>query len=338
MRDATIIVKTFERPQCLERLLASIVGAHWQGPVLIGDDSRRPYRDPILARYGGMVTEYLCMPFDIGSSAGRNLLLKKVATPYFVLCDDDFIFDARTDVNRLRELVETAGLDLVGGVYFDRMAPSWRQAAAAAARLDWWHLCLRLGIEVPRKTFFNFAPCGVNQWRLTDIPYTPPGGSLRLCEQLLPGADAPPDRDRGRMGGIIENGRASGFFLQGKKSRAPHRAHGRSWRAAPDGTAAVIQQVSRSGIRDASEDVRECNHGTTPAADPRAMEANLQTADYRREGTPSGQRRRITAALTHAFPISTDSKGLVMDKGYILPRPPGQGARRRGVVLNEERE
>ena len=174
MRDATIIVKTFERPQCLERLLASIVGAHWQGPVLIGDDSRRPYRDPILARYGGMVTEYLCMPFDIGSSAGRNLLLKKVATPYFVLCDDDFVFDARTDVNRLRELVETAGLDLVGGVYFDRMAPSWRQAAAAAARLDWWHLCLRLGIEVPRKTFFNFAPCGVNQWRLTDIPYTPP--------------------------------------------------------------------------------------------------------------------------------------------------------------------
>jgi hypothetical protein len=121
-----------------------------------------------------MVTEYLCMPFDIGSSAGRNLLLKKVATPYFVLCDDDFVFDARTDVNRLRELVETAGLDLVGGVYFDRMAPSWRQAAAAAARLDWWHLCLRLGIEVPRKTFFNFEPCGVNQWRLTDIPYTPP--------------------------------------------------------------------------------------------------------------------------------------------------------------------
>ena len=174
MRDVTIIVKTFERPQCLERLLDSIGRAGWQGPVLVGDDSRRPYRDPILARYGGLVTEYLCMPFDIGLSAGRNLLLKKVATPFFVLCDDDFVFDARTDMNRFRELLETAGLDLIGGVYYDRMAPSWRGAAAALVRLDWWRLCLRLGIEIPRKTFFNFAPCGLNQWRLTDIPYTPP--------------------------------------------------------------------------------------------------------------------------------------------------------------------
>jgi GT2 family glycosyltransferase len=174
MRDITILIKTFERPQCLERLLDSIGRAGWQGPVWVADDSRSPYREQMLAKFGKLVTEYLTMPFDAGSSAGRNLLLRHVTTPYFLLCDDDFIFDTRTDVKRFKDLLESAGLDLIGGVYFDRMHPDWSQAAASLVRLDWWHLCLRLGIEIPRKTFFNFEPCGTNRWRLTDIAYIPP--------------------------------------------------------------------------------------------------------------------------------------------------------------------
>jgi hypothetical protein len=33
---------------------------------------------------------------------------------------------------------------------------------------------LRAGIEIPRKTYFNFQPCDSDRWRLMDIPYTPP--------------------------------------------------------------------------------------------------------------------------------------------------------------------
>jgi len=174
MRDVSILIKTFERPQCLERLLASIGRAEWQGPVWIGDDSRRPYRDLILSRFGELVTDYLCLPFDSGLSAGRNRLLERVTTPFFLLCDDDFVFDRRTDVGRMRELLLANGLDLIGGVYYDRLHPCRREAARALLRLDWWRLLLRLGIEIPRKTYFNFEPSGENRWRLSDIPYTPP--------------------------------------------------------------------------------------------------------------------------------------------------------------------
>ena len=174
MLDTTILIKTFERPQCLERLLDSIERAGWDGPVLIGDDSRNPCRDRILGKFGKRVSDYLNMPFDIGLSAGRNLLLRQVTTPFFLLCDDDFIFDKRTDVKLFRRLLESEGLDLIGGVYYDRMHSSAREAAKALLRLDWWRLFLHLGIEIPRKTYFNFRPCGVNRWRLADIPYTPP--------------------------------------------------------------------------------------------------------------------------------------------------------------------
>jgi glycosyltransferase involved in cell wall biosynthesis len=174
MKDITITIKTFERPKCLERLLESISRGGWGGPVLVADDSLDPQPDRVLAAFGGLVTEYLCMAFNSGASAGRNLLLRQVTTPYMLLCDDDFVFDDRTDINRLRDLIDSFELDLIGGVYYDRMHPDLLKAAAALARLDWYHLLLRSGIEIPRKTYFNFEPCDGHRWRLKDIAYTRP--------------------------------------------------------------------------------------------------------------------------------------------------------------------
>lgn len=218
MQDVAILIKTFERPHCLERLLDSTIQARWQGPVLICDDSGTPYRDRILTRFANLVTEYHSMPFDIGLSAGRNLLLRRVTTPYFLLCDDDFVFDERTDVVRFRVLLESAGLDLIGGVYFDRMQPCGKLAAAALVRLDWWRFFLRLGVEIPRKTFFNFKACGRDRWRLSDIPYTPP---VVRCDFVSNFFLARTRRIIETVGGW-ENSRKMGdhqaFFFQAKKA------------------------------------------------------------------------------------------------------------------------
>ena len=218
MRDVSILIKTFERPQCLERLLSSIERSGWLGPVWIADDSRIPQRDRVIARYAKMVTGYLCMPFDSGLSAGRNLLLRHVNTPYLVLCDDDFIFDDRTDMNRFLELLESSGLDLIGGVYYDRMDPSRRRAAAALLRLDWWRLLLRLGVEIPRKTYFNFEPCGGHRWRLTDIAYTPPVVHCDFVSNFFLARTGRLIDTVGGWDGSLKVGDHQDFFFKAKKA------------------------------------------------------------------------------------------------------------------------
>lgn len=92
----TAIIKTFERPRSLDRLVRSIRRRYPALRVIVGDDSMNPYpRGDV---------EYVRLPVDIGVAAGRNALLELVQTPYFVSLDDDF---ALTDETRLELLLET---------------------------------------------------------------------------------------------------------------------------------------------------------------------------------------------------------------------------------------
>lgn len=111
----SIIIKTFERPGCLKRLLDSIPSGHW---VYVADDSRSP---PLPApHYPHLHLTYLTMPFDSGISAGRNLLVQKVRADTFVLCDDDFVFDERTDLEYAERELYRRDLDILGGAVFNR--------------------------------------------------------------------------------------------------------------------------------------------------------------------------------------------------------------------------
>jgi (N-acetylneuraminyl)-galactosylglucosylceramide N-acetylgalactosaminyltransferase len=75
--------------------------------IIVADDSRE------LRKIAGV--EHLRMPYDSGVSAGRNLALSKVETPYVVTLDDDFIFNDRTKLEKWLEILENTNLDLVGG-------------------------------------------------------------------------------------------------------------------------------------------------------------------------------------------------------------------------------
>src|SRR6056297_3663123 len=115
LRDVSLIIKTFGRPQALDRLLTS-VRRHGYGdcPLLIADDSKDPYRDAMMRAHGDIIDEYVVLPFDTGVSKGRNELLKRVETDYFVIHDDDFVYDERTDIEWMREQVAASDLDLLG--------------------------------------------------------------------------------------------------------------------------------------------------------------------------------------------------------------------------------
>lgn len=55
------------------------------------------------------------MPFGKGWFAGRNLAVSQVTTKYVLWVDDDFVFTARTRLEKLVDVLERTALDLVGG-------------------------------------------------------------------------------------------------------------------------------------------------------------------------------------------------------------------------------
>lgn len=103
----TAIIKTFERPHCLDMLIKSIQKFYPGLHIIVADDSKSPTpRSDV---------EYHVLPFDSGLSKGRNYLLKQVKTPYFLLLDDDFCFIKETRIEKLLHVLENTDIDIVGG-------------------------------------------------------------------------------------------------------------------------------------------------------------------------------------------------------------------------------
>jgi len=146
MKDSTsLIIKTFERQTALDRMLTSVrTRGYTDCPVLIADDSKEPYRDFILEKHRDIVDEYVVLPFNSGLSKGRNELLKRVETKYFVLNDDDFVYDERTDLAWMREQLESTDLELLGGLFYDQRTYVPKPDASIFNRA-WYRLLREIG-------------------------------------------------------------------------------------------------------------------------------------------------------------------------------------------------
>ncbi|XP_037701895.1 beta-1,4 N-acetylgalactosaminyltransferase 1 isoform X1 [Choloepus didactylus] len=105
----TIATKTFLRYNRLRALIASIRRFYPTVTVVIADDSEKPE-----SVSGPHIEQYL-MPFGKGWFAGRNLAVSQVTTKYVLWVDDDFVFTARTRLEKLVDVLERTPLDLVGG-------------------------------------------------------------------------------------------------------------------------------------------------------------------------------------------------------------------------------
>jgi GT2 family glycosyltransferase len=96
--DITAVIKTFERPKILKRLIRSIRHFYPQLKIVVADDSRKPVTSPGV--------QPVTLPYDSGVSAGRNAALKVVNTKYVLMLDDDFVFFRNTVLAPARELME----------------------------------------------------------------------------------------------------------------------------------------------------------------------------------------------------------------------------------------
>jgi glycosyltransferase involved in cell wall biosynthesis len=108
----TALVKTFERPHVLRRLVRSIKRLYPSLRIVVVDDSREP------VELDGVDT--ITMPYDSGVAAGRNEGLKHVTTPYVLVLDDDFVFFRKTRLGPALAVMERhVEIDIMGGQLID---------------------------------------------------------------------------------------------------------------------------------------------------------------------------------------------------------------------------
>lgn len=128
----TIATKTFLRYEKLQNLIDSIRRYYPTVTIIIADDSENPQT------ISGPYIEHYIMPFgkvrgcsspqptalmplngepwsslSQGWFAGRNLAVSQVTTKYVLWVDDDFIFTAKTKLEKLVDVLERTTLDLV---------------------------------------------------------------------------------------------------------------------------------------------------------------------------------------------------------------------------------
>lgn len=111
-RRVTAIIKTFERPRELERLIASLSQLFPGVSAIVADDGRE-----VVSRPG---VRTIALPFDSGVSAGRQAALNAVETEYTWVLDDDFLVYWGTSLaGVIATLDRNPQLDIVGGPVVD---------------------------------------------------------------------------------------------------------------------------------------------------------------------------------------------------------------------------
>lgn len=117
MDEITVIIKTMIRPKSLQRLIRSFQKFYPDIKILIADDGNPSSKDFILSKFPAMNISYYQLPSDSGLSYGRNFLLNKVTTKYFLLCDDDFVIDHTLQLDEMIRMLEEKKLDILGGYF-----------------------------------------------------------------------------------------------------------------------------------------------------------------------------------------------------------------------------
>ena len=107
--NVTFIAKSFERKHLARGLCRNISRYYPGARIIIADDSREPLQIDMPD------VTVIHLPFNSGLSAGLQLALEQVQTPYVMRMDDDELLTVRTKVHReLQYLQDHPEVDLIG--------------------------------------------------------------------------------------------------------------------------------------------------------------------------------------------------------------------------------
>jgi len=116
-KDITLFIKTFDRPECVDKLINSIRKNYPEVPIMVANDGKLS-----IPSYDENVSVFR-LPFDTGLSYGRNYMVDKCKTKYYVLLDDDFVFNEDTDLGIFYDLIKSTDYDIIGGMVNEATGP-----------------------------------------------------------------------------------------------------------------------------------------------------------------------------------------------------------------------
>lgn len=115
LQKIDFIIKTFERYNCLNDLLASIENFYPEANIIIADDSAS-IDYPFYKKWKSKLKiNLIVLPFNSGLSFGRNMLLEHTSSPYILLLDDDFVFTEQTKIEHFLDVLENSDAMICGG-------------------------------------------------------------------------------------------------------------------------------------------------------------------------------------------------------------------------------
>lgn len=105
MKDISIIITAFERPQSLMECVESIRRIYPDIHIIVSDNGHpnRKIKYYFEDVYG---CEYIQLDYDSGANLARKTGFERAKTKYAVICEDDFRFDKMTDFQKFRDVLE----------------------------------------------------------------------------------------------------------------------------------------------------------------------------------------------------------------------------------------
>jgi hypothetical protein len=141
-------------------------------------------------------------------------MLEKTNTPFFVLCDDDFIFEPRTRLSLMRRMLIENNLDLLGGVFRQYNLKSRKQRLKF--KISNW--LLKFNILIPSTGMYEYSAnfdLEGTVCRLKKMTYQDP---FTRCDMTHNFFIARTDKVRafGGWNPILKGGEHQNFFIRAK--------------------------------------------------------------------------------------------------------------------------
>lgn len=152
MNQVTACITTFDRPECAQRLVASIREFYPELAIIVAD-----YGETGCRVTGTRVDR---LPYDVGLSAARNYLLAVAPTKYIVMLDDDMVFERETRLETLKAILEGSSLDMVGGQVCDEnvVFHHWRFSRRGDVVDHYDDPYYRFGVDGATAEVLDFVP------------------------------------------------------------------------------------------------------------------------------------------------------------------------------------
>ena len=114
----TACIVTMGRPDCALRLVRSIRASYPSMRILLAEQENADGTSSA-ELFTAAGAEVIALPHDCGVCVARNRLMAEVSTPYFVLCDDDFVWSAETKFDAPLDILDhNETVAIVGGMLF----------------------------------------------------------------------------------------------------------------------------------------------------------------------------------------------------------------------------